>query len=173
MQQNVPVLANTDPVPNTITFNVTAVNDAPVAVSDTDSVSEDDTAITGDVTPGTLGQDFDLDADPLEVTAAVQGTNALTIGTPFTVAGGGVLTLNGDGSYSFEPGTAYNGLDVTETATETITYTVDDGNGGTDTALLAITINGANDAPVVIDPTNPGTAANPIRPAIRPTSSSM
>ncbi|NOU06980.1 MAG: cadherin-like domain-containing protein, partial [Hyphomicrobiaceae bacterium] len=43
---------------------------------------------------------------------------------------------------------AYNGLDIGETATETITYTVSDGNGGTDTAMLVISVAGANDAPV-------------------------
>ena len=52
-------------------------------------------------------------------------------------------------------------------ATETITYTVDDGNGGTDTATLVITIIGANDTPVVIDPANPGTPDNPM-PATDP-----
>ena len=60
------------------------------------------------------------------------------------------MTLRADGSYSFEPGTAYNGLDVGETATETIEYTVSDGNGGFDTALLVISITGANDTPVVM-----------------------
>ncbi len=59
-----------------------------------------------------------------------------------------MLTLNANGSYSFDPGTAYNGLDDGETEVETITYTVSDGNGGTDTATLTITVTGANDAPV-------------------------
>ncbi len=62
---------------------------------------------------------------------------------PFTTAGGGVLTLNSDGGYTFAPGTAYNGLDAGESATETITYTVSDGNGGTDVATLVITVVGA------------------------------
>ena len=81
---------------------------------------------------------------------------------PFTTAGGGVLTLTPTARYTFEPGTAYNGLDAGETATETITYTVTDGNGGTATATLVITITGGNDAPVIIDPANPGTPANPV-----------
>ena len=107
------------------------------------------------------------DSDPLTVTAAEQAGNAdHASAQPFTTAGGGVLTLNADGCYTFDPGTAYNGLDAGETATETITYTVTDGNGGTATATLVITITGANDAPVVIDPANPGTPANPV-PASR------
>ena len=108
------------------------------------------------------------DSDPLTVTAAEQAGNAITIGTPFTTAGGGGSRLNADGSYTFDPGTAYNGLDAGETATETITYTVADGNGGTATATLVITITGANDAPVVIDPANPGTPDRTRRPPADP-----
>ena len=159
--------ANTDISPNTITFNVTPENDDPVAVNDAGTAGEDAVSLTGNVITAAPGADTDVDSDPLTVTLANQAGNAITLGTPFTVAGGGMLTLNADGSYTFEPGTAYNGLDTGETATETISYTVSDGNGGTAAALLVITINGANDAPVVIDPLNPGTPSNPI-PATDP-----
>ena len=39
----------------------------------------------------------------------------------------------------------FNDLAAGETATDSFTYTVDDGNGGTDTATVTVTINGAND----------------------------
>ena len=125
--------------------------------------------------PLTGDHDTAPDSDPLTVTRRPsRPATPITIGQPFTTAGGGMLTLNADGCYTFEPGTAYNGLDAGETATETITYTVTDGNGGTATATLVITITGANDAPVVIDPANPGTPANPVaRQPIRSTSSPM
>ena len=42
----------------------------------------------------------------------------------------------------------FNDLAAGETATDSFTYTVDDGNGGTDTATVTVTINGANDGPV-------------------------
>ncbi len=161
----------TDPdgalVTTTITYTIT--NLAPVAQDDAASAGEDAAGIAGNVITDALTGDADTapDSDPVTVSLAEQAGTPITIGTPFTVAGGGVLTLNADGSYTFAPGTAYNGLDVTETATETVLYTIDDGNGGTDTALLVITINGANDTPVVIDPLNPGTPANPI-PATDP-----
>ncbi|MBK8768818.1 MAG: tandem-95 repeat protein [Rhizobiales bacterium] len=160
----------TDPdgasVQTTVTYTVS--NLPPLAVDDTASVGEDSANVSGNVITG-AGADADTapDADPLTVAAAVQGASPVTIGTPFTTAGGGVLTLNADGSYSFVPGTAYNGLDAGETATETITYTIDDGNGGTATATLVITVAGANDTPVVIDPSNPGTPDNPV-PAADP-----
>ncbi|MGE3916328.1 MAG: Ig-like domain-containing protein, partial [Hyphomicrobiaceae bacterium] len=144
----------------TTQLTIAAVNLEPVALDDAATASEDGPAASGDV----LANDADTgpDADALVVTGATQGGNALVLGQPFTTAGGGVLTLAADGSWSFDPGTAYNGLDAGETAVETIVYTVSDGNGGTATATLVVTIAGANDAPVVIDSANPGTAENPI-----------
>ena len=132
----------------TVNGTVTPVNDPPVAVDDAASIGEDDLVVSGNVITNPVTGDSDVENDPLSVTAAEQAGNPITIGVPFTTAGGGVLTLNDDGSYTFEPGIAYNGLKAGETTTETIAYTIDDGNGGTATALLVITINGANDAPV-------------------------
>jgi VCBS repeat-containing protein len=57
------------------------------------------------------------------------------------------LTFNSDGTYTFEPNADY--LAVGETTDMVVTYQVDDGKGGTDTATLTITITGENDAPNV------------------------
>jgi large repetitive protein len=141
------------------TVTLSVGNIIPVAVFDTDAVSEDGPAITGSVL--TNDHDGTPDSDILSVVSASQGMITLTIGAPVTLAGGGVLTVNSDGRYSFDPGTAYNGLKAGETATEVVSYTISDGNGGTATSTLSLTINGQNDGPVVIDPTNPGTTANP------------
>ena len=40
-------------------------------------------------------------------------------------------------------------LGATDSIEETYTATIDDGNGGTDTQMVVVTINGANDAPVI------------------------
>ena len=149
----------------TLTLTMIAVNDPPVAVDDANSVGEDAASVAGNVITGP-GTDSDIDSPVLTVVSAKEGATPLVIGQPFTTAGGGVLTLSADGSYTFAPGTAYNGLDIGETATETVTYTVSDGNGGTDTAQLVITIVGANDTPVIIDPTNP--VNNPTNPLYDP-----
>ena len=134
-----------------LVITITGVNDAPVANTDAGTAPEDGPAATGNVltTPG-LGIDTDVDGDTLQVTGGVQGSHVLVLETPFTTAGGGVLTLHGDGSYTFDPGTAYNALPVGSTATETIAYTISDGHGGTATANLVITITGANDAPELL-----------------------
>ncbi|GAB1485428.1 hypothetical protein MASR2M79_04750 [Aminivibrio sp.] len=55
-----------------------------------------------------------------------------------------------DGSYTFDPGTAYD-LAVGENRTTSIEYSVSDCEGGTDTATT-ITVNGATTPPSVDGP---------------------
>ena len=47
-----------------------------------------------------------------------------------------------------------NKLDLGESTTLTFTYTIDDGNGGTDTGDITVTINGANDTPIANNDNN-------------------
>jgi large repetitive protein len=140
-------------------ITLTIANVAPTAEPDAKSVSEDGPYIVGKLL--TNDADGGTDSDPLTVVSAMQGTTVITLGAPVVLAGGGTLTLNPGGFYTFDPGTAYNGLKAGETATETVTYTISDGNGGTATSTVTLTINGANDAPVLVDPSNPGTPSNP------------
>ncbi len=145
----------------------------PVAVADAATVSEDGPELEGNVLTGAgntitgSGVDFDTapDNDPLIVSEASQDGAVITIGSAFTVAGGGTLTLNEDGSYTFDPGTAYNNLAVGAEEVEAITYTISDAQGGTSSATLTITVTGVNDSPVIIDPLDPGTPENPIEAA--------
>lgn len=53
----------------------------------------------------------------------------------------------------YNPGTLYDYLAVGETTTDTLTITVDDGNGGIDSKIVDITIEGSadNTAPVAND----------------------
>ncbi|WP_188858139.1 VCBS domain-containing protein, partial [Marinobacterium nitratireducens] len=60
------------------------------------------------------------------------------------------LTLNSDGSYSFDPGHgAYQHLVAGQQQTLTIPVTVTDGQGATDSRDLVITLTGTNDHPVM------------------------
>jgi VCBS repeat-containing protein len=106
----------------TVAVTVNAVNDAPVAQSDSVSVDED-TAVTVNV----LGNDSDVDHDTLAVTGAS--------------AGHGTVTVNGDGSLTYKGDANFNG-------TDTITYSISDGNGGKASSTVAVTVNAVNDAPV-------------------------
>ena len=138
----------------TVTIDVPPVNDAPVAIADS-AITTEDTGVAGDLTPAAAGQDFDIDGDIISVVGVVSGAAAAppagNIGVPVTGAYG-TLTVGGDGSYSYSPGPAANALLAGETVTEVFTYAIDDGNGGTDSATLSITIHGADDAPVIAGP---------------------
>jgi len=95
---------------------VTPVNDAPVANNDTASTAEDTPVNNINV----LGNDTDVDGDTLSV-----------LGVP--IAGDGTITVNPDGTLNYTPNANFKGTDV-------ITYTITDGNGGTDTATVTVRV---------------------------------
>ena len=94
----------------TVSLTVSPVDDAPVAVADTATVAEDDSATTVDV----LANDTDVDnlSGPANAGLTVSGT---------TPASHGTVTIAGDGlSVSYTPAADYNGPD-------SFTYTITDG----------------------------------------------
>ncbi|MDE5117160.1 MAG: DUF4347 domain-containing protein, partial [Trichodesmium sp. St2_bin2_1] len=94
------------------------------------------------------GADSDPDtSDSLTVTE-VNGV-AANVGSQITLTSGALLTLNNDGTYSYDPNSQFESLGAGETTTDSFSYTISDGNGGTDTATVTITINGQNNPPVV------------------------
>ncbi len=135
----------------TDTFELTVTNPAPTAADDM-AMATEDAPVTGNVI---TGSDVDPDGDDLTV-SEVNGDPAL-VGQPVAGDMGGLFTINPDGSYTFDPNGDFEGLDVGETAVTTVTYQISDGEGGFDTATVEITVEGVNDAPVVVDPNNPGT----------------
>lgn len=134
----------------TVNVTINPVNDAPVAKNDA-ATTDEDTPLNGDVlVDNGNGADSDIDGDALSVTA-IDG-NAADIGNPVTLASGATITLNADGSFTFEPtGVATQALGNGASLVDTFTYTISDGNGGTDTATASITINGVNDDPIAVD----------------------
>jgi VCBS repeat-containing protein len=141
----------------TININIAPVNDAPVDPNDTNTVVED-TPLVVPAASGLLGGSSDPDGDSLTITGftvpGVTGTQAP--GTPVTIPGVGVVTIDADGGYSFVPEPNFNG------SIPVITYTVSDGNGGTDTSTLALTLTPVNDAPVDPDDVNTVTEDTPL-----------
>jgi len=128
-----------DPVPNTLTINVTPVNDAPVALNDVGAGPED-TPQSGNV----LANDSDVDGNALVVTQYTIGGVAHAAGTPATLAGIGTLLINADGSYTYTPATNYNG------PVPVATYTLSDGTV-TQSATLSLSVTPVNDAPDAVD----------------------
>ncbi|HEX8466952.1 MAG TPA: Ig-like domain-containing protein, partial [Allosphingosinicella sp.] len=118
----------------TLTVTVDGGNDAPVANDDAVSTGED-SIVSGNV----LANDTDLDGE------------ALTMTSPGTYVGSyGTLNLAADGSYTYTPNAAAQGLDDGETAIDVFSYAASDGTAS-DTATLTVTVSGANDAPVAND----------------------
>jgi len=113
----------------TLNVTVTPINDAPTAADDA-ATTDEDTSTTVDV----VANDGDVDGDALDVSAVTNGP------------GHGTARITGasNDTIRFDPGDD-------ATADVSITYEVSDGNGGTDTATLNVTVTPINDAPVVGD----------------------
>src|SRR5262249_24867089 len=94
---------------------------------------------------GASQTDSDPDGDVLRV-SEVNGDTAL-VGTRFTLASGARLTVDANGEFKFEPRGAYNHLGATESTTETFSYTVSDGHGGSASTTVTLNITGENDRP--------------------------
>ncbi|WP_158545229.1 Ig-like domain-containing protein [Bremerella cremea] len=75
----------------------------------------------------------------------------VNVGSPVELTSGATVTINADGSLSFDPTGNYASLGEGETAVETVSYTTTDATLGTATADVEITITGVNDAPVATD----------------------
>lgn len=66
-----------------------------------------------------------------------------------------MITSNGDGTFNYDPLSIFASLTVGDTATDSFTYTVTDGNGGASSAQVTLSIKGTfsvadyNTAPVI------------------------
>jgi serralysin len=118
------------------------IDRAPVAANNsaTDAVG---TTLSTAPASGVLSDAADLDGDSLTVTGVSDTAHgAGTIGT--SLAGTyGHLTLNANGSYSYvaDNAAAISGAPTGSHLQETFNYTISDGNGGTATASLTITLD--------------------------------
>lgn len=117
---------------------------APVAYDDL-VATKADTQVTLDYL---LLNDKDADGNTLSVTAV-------------TTPAHGTLTLISGNSYRYTPTAGYKGRD-------SFTYTVSDGTGGTDTAVVNLSVNAAFDAMVARDTILAGVAqiADPTQPSV-------
>ena len=137
-----------------VTVVVTGENKNPVAVDDdflgNDGVSEDDTFV--DAT-GVLVNDTDED-DPASA-LFVSGLNGMGQLSGESIRGA-LITMNSDGTFLYDPRNAaeLQALADGDTTTDTFTYTVSDGQGGSSEGTVSVEVSGVNDAPIA----NPDTA---------------
>ncbi len=90
------------------------------------------------------GPDLDPDGGFLSV-SAVNG-NAGAVGGTITLPSGARLTVQEDGSFSYDPDTAFDDLQSGDTATDSFTYAVSDGQGGSATATASVQLFGTSDS---------------------------
>ena len=139
-----------------VSVAVTAANAAPDAVDDGGSgsggagalaipVPGDDAFATDEDTPtsgNVLANDSDPDGDPVSV-----------VGFDATSGQGAAVSVAADGNFTYNPATSVplQGLEAGETLGDAFTYTITDGQGGTDFATVTITVSGVggNEAPVL------------------------
>ena len=112
----------------TSTIAITAVNDAPIANPDGPFVFDEDTGFSITST-ALLFNDNDPENDTLTITSVQDAMN-------------GTVVINGAGSIEFTPDVDYFGP-------ASFTYTVEDGNGGSNIALVDLTVSAVNDRPTL------------------------
>ena len=131
----------------TVTITITTVNDPPTAVDDANTTTEDAPVTAG--APGVLANDTDPDPGDTRTVVSVNGVPG-NVGVATTTVNGGTVTLNANGSYTYNPGTAFQSLGAGQNGTDTFTYTLQDAAGApSNVATVTITVTGLNDAPVV------------------------
>ncbi|WP_283103833.1 beta strand repeat-containing protein, partial [Shewanella gelidii] len=129
-----------------VTITIVGTNDGPVATSNEYGINEAQ-SVTGNLIDDNTGSgiDSDLDGDTLSVTN-INGTPLTFVGGVATVnITGGTLTVNENGDFTF----AHDGSTA---SIPDFTYTVSDGNSGTDTATVTLNYND-------VDAENDGEAA--------------
>ncbi|TPW07339.1 MAG: hemolysin, partial [Acidimicrobiaceae bacterium] len=65
-------------------------------------------------------------------------------------SGGGTFTIAASGAMTFDPGSAFDDLPTGQTRSTRVTYTISDGEGGSDTATVTVTVTGENDPPTPV-----------------------
>lgn len=104
--------------------NVTITQDAAPTASDDNVTTDEDTPVDINV----LANDVEPDGDTLSVTSVTQGAH-------------GAVSINPNKTVHYAPALNFFGSD-------SFTYTIDDGHGGTSTATVNVTVNAVNDPPV-------------------------
>lgn len=131
---------------NTFGSATFTANSLPVANDDTDTTDEDQP-----VDINVLENDSDDDNDPLTLSIGDAPTNGTAVVDNNDTPGN-----PSDDTITYTPNDNFSGSD-------SFTYQIDDGKGGTDTAQVDVTINPGNDPPTATDDTttaNQNTALN-------------
>ena len=131
----------------TIMVEAALVNQAPVAQNDAFTTDED-SAVTGNVTADNgSGADSDPDGGPQALKVATVNGDGANVGKQITLASGALVTLNANGSFTYDPNGKFEDLNDGDTETDTFTYALTDGEDASNAATVSVTVNGVTDAP--------------------------
>jgi len=130
---------------NTLTVTINGLNDTPVANPDVGSAGENETKSFN-----VLVNDTDVDIGDTKMVSSI-GTVTVTSSNPLVngIAASSAFTI-GSNELKFMPGTLFDHLAVGDTANVVADYTMQDNHGATASSHLTLTVNGANDAPVIV-----------------------
>jgi len=119
-----------------VVVTIVGTNDPLTAWAD-EAATDEDEAVAIDV----LANDADIDL-----------ADVLTISDfDATSEGGAAVTLNDDGTLTYDPTGRFDWLGVDQSTTDTFSYAATDGHGSVVVASVTVTIFGANDDPVAVD----------------------
>jgi VCBS repeat-containing protein len=122
---------------NTTTVIATSINDAPVTIDGSLNANEDGATVT----TGVLASDIDTDDDANSLTYAIANGPAE-----------GSASSNGDGTFTFDPGSDFQDLAALETRMVSFDVSATDTHSATsNTSTVTVTVTGVNDAPATID----------------------
>ncbi|WP_134497366.1 Ig-like domain-containing protein [Microvirga pakistanensis] len=134
-------------VTRNVPITVQPVNDRPTLANDGPVVVVENGTASANARHGVLANDTDPDRDVLAVSAVAHGHSREVAAGTAIIGTYGRLTLKADGSYTYVANTtAAEALRAGAIATDTFSYTVSDGQGGTQTATLSFRVSGTNDS---------------------------
>ena len=132
-----------------------------VSITDTDTASDNTPGPVNEATIPTGGSAYgsfaatDADSDTITWSQTRVSINADMTADEFAARAAsdfGALTVNTDGTWSFAPTDRINELDTSQAVVIDYTIQAEDGNGGADTSILRVTLNGLNNAASNNDP---------------------
>jgi VCBS repeat-containing protein len=116
---------------------ITVLNQSPTANNSSASTDENTSVNINALTNST-----DADGDTVSVTK-ING-QSIQVGGSVTLSSGALLTLNNDGTFTYNPNDAFDSLNEGQSGNDSFQYTVSDGNEGEASATLTVTITGVN-----------------------------
>src|SRR5262245_52348982 len=133
----------------TTTIQVIPIDDPAAAQNDAVTTTEDTAITAGNVF---IDNGFGPDSDP-DSSFVVTAVSGGTVGTQLTLPSGALLTVNADGTFSYDPNHKFDYLPTPTsgasdlTVTDTFTYTVTGGN----TATVTVTVSGVDTDDTLFD----------------------